>query len=223
MNADKVDTLIMLLSTDWFLPYWGLIGMYLEDGPQICVQQGCRNIVQEIVSGRAEYYHVDFSQKRVEATRRAFIALLKNCGADPGIPVELLLSNGTDAIFEEGTQWLITVLTGRLLQGRATNELDPQVVTALEGLRFIVELSKTINFEELCLRSNSEWDRYTRSVTPDIPGMLGHQVTAILSRDEFAIIWNYIQSKLTNEQRRHLLQWYELEARSLTGKDLTLV
>ncbi len=118
MNADKVDTLIMLLSTDWFLPYWGLIGMYLEDGPQICVQQGCRDIVQEIVSGRAEYYHVDFSQKRVEATRRAFIALLKNCGADPGIPVELLLSNGTDAIFEEGTQWLITVLTGRLLQGR---------------------------------------------------------------------------------------------------------
>jgi hypothetical protein len=47
----RIDKLIMLLSTDWFLDLWPMIGLrtILERG-KLCLQKGCRDIARDILS-----------------------------------------------------------------------------------------------------------------------------------------------------------------------------
>src|SRR5712691_4459739 len=210
MDRSELDKLIMLLSTDWFMPHWRVIGIHLAERPKVCVQQGCRDIVRRIMSERAEYYHVEFSAARVDATWSTFDNLLKECEAEREIIVDSLLADKSDTLLDDGTEWLITVLTERLLNDRATNEpeLDSEVLALLGGLRSVLAGRRGIDFSKLCLGSDSEWDKYTRSVTPEIPSMLGHEVSAILTRNDFGAIWNFINSRLTDAQKRKLLDWY---------------
>jgi hypothetical protein len=65
-----VDKVVMLLSTDWFLPYWSVVGIEATE-QKLCVQEGCRQIVHEMVNGATEYYHVNFSDERLRATRQS--------------------------------------------------------------------------------------------------------------------------------------------------------
>ena len=68
MNPGPSDDLVMLLSTDWFLPYWFVLGIGAEDERKVCVKEGCRKIVKQIMSGAREYWHVSFSEERISET-----------------------------------------------------------------------------------------------------------------------------------------------------------
>src|ERR1700688_3261522 len=88
-----VDHAAMLLSTDWFVPYWTVIGLE-ADKQKECLQNGCRDIVRQVV-GRARDYLTDFSDDRVERTRNDLRLLVRNCklGEAAAIRVEELVAN----------------------------------------------------------------------------------------------------------------------------------
>jgi hypothetical protein len=56
ISDNSVDQAAMLLSTDWFLPDWEVIGIEGDEDDKNCFQQGCRKIVLEFING-AEDYH----------------------------------------------------------------------------------------------------------------------------------------------------------------------
>jgi hypothetical protein len=125
---------------------------------------------------------------------------------------------------DEGTQWLIVSMTSQVIEGSVQNL--PQLTSAItEVLRKAVDEWRQydvgeINFRELCLSSTTEWDRYTRSPTPDQPAMLAHEVSAIASRSKFDVLWGAINAILTSPQRQELINWYRIMGRSLTGEPL---
>jgi hypothetical protein len=64
MEKMMVDKLVFLLSTDWFKPYWSGIGIDIDEAAKTSVQQGCREIVAQILSGTKSYYLASFSDDR---------------------------------------------------------------------------------------------------------------------------------------------------------------
>ncbi|MGA2436364.1 MAG: hypothetical protein ABSG25_13890, partial [Bryobacteraceae bacterium] len=71
------DYLTILLSTDWFLPHWAEIGIDLAEDKKVGIQQGCREIVDEILDGADDFFLGDFSEERMRRTNSSFLALLR--------------------------------------------------------------------------------------------------------------------------------------------------
>ena len=69
MPSYELDHLVMLLSADWFFPYWDLIGIFTKDKRKSLLREGCREIVRQIMSTATQYYGTNFSVARVKESR----------------------------------------------------------------------------------------------------------------------------------------------------------
>src|SRR4051794_19303098 len=76
------DELIILLSTDWFLPYWTRVGANVGEAKKQCIQQGCRKIVSQMIGDAHRMYQADFSEERKRETDAEFSSLLIECNSD---------------------------------------------------------------------------------------------------------------------------------------------
>jgi hypothetical protein len=83
-----VDRAAILLSTGWFSLYWSVIGIEAEI-QQKCFQNGCREIVLQLIGTAKDYYQIDFSAARIEHTRQSLRTLAHNCNL-AGSPVARL-------------------------------------------------------------------------------------------------------------------------------------
>ena len=62
MESFELDRLVMLLSADWFVPYWQLIGIFTDNKRKSLLRDECREIVPQIMSGATQYWYTDFSE-----------------------------------------------------------------------------------------------------------------------------------------------------------------
>ena len=69
MPSYELDRLVLLLSADWFFPYWDLIGIFTNNKRKSLLSEGCREIVRQIMSTATRYWHTNFSEARVKETR----------------------------------------------------------------------------------------------------------------------------------------------------------
>src|ERR1700730_322448 len=123
------------------------------------MQRGCREIVNQILSGAREYWLASFSDERREETRAMFKSLAKKSEAE-------------EAVIETAEEWsgmsdedskagaLYDTLTDGLFSHDATAPLVGSDVSTLfakarEKLNCI-----GVDSEELCTSSNSSWDRH---------------------------------------------------------------
>jgi hypothetical protein len=227
MNAGKLDNTIMLLSTDWFLPYWYGIGVGLDEKKKGLFKQGCREIVKQIVSGAKEYWLSNFSDERLQRTYFMLRELIQKCGLERQVTQRILALAGEQQTphLQEGTEWLLISLTEQLLnnsleQGR---ELSPAIKEALakpwnEGKGSGSE----VNLEQLSLASESEWDNYIRALTPDLPTSLVDYFRSVEAEAKFWLLWAVVDTKLTRDQKQELLLWYRRVGRSITGEEFVL-
>ncbi len=228
MNAGRLDKLVMLLSTDWFLPYWFTLGIRIDREKTVLLQKGCREIVKQIMSGAREYWLTNFSVERVGKTRSMFEALLRKYHADKHTTekISALIAEEEISKIDEGTSWLILSITERLLQGSFKE--DPQLESGLKEAVLKVWAmanladSHEIDFENLCLSSNSDWDVFIRNTTPDLPTMLPDCLSTIASNDKFELFWASINSNLATNKRQELLNWYRRVGESMTGEPVRL-
>lgn len=211
-TADKT---VMLLSTDWFLPYWCLIGIESDKEKQ-CFQNGCREIVLQLISDASDYYLVNFSAERLDRTRQSLRGLSRRCKLVPAalIALEELLANRSDRDQLQKTAWLFRSLHEEILADR---EVEPSTKTVLAHIRSKFAFADDLPLEQICLQSTTSWDQYIRSLTPELPASLAHLVsTSLLSIAELRELLSVLRPK----EREQLHMRFRALATQRTGLDL---
>lgn len=218
----------MLLSTDWFLPFWSRVGLNVQSAERVKVQEACRITVGHILSGAPgdarQYWLTDFSPERLAKSQ----SLLTQGLRERKVPAEVLSSiesfiRGNNPTIDGPTQWLVVSLTEQLINGESSVRLDLPSVTQ-RALKEAWSRCHEVDLDwgELCRQSSSSWDAYSRSLTPDLPLMLADSASDFVNQPEFACFWEFVQTALTNTERKQLLHWYHTAAESLTNNPLRL-
>lgn len=199
----------MLMSTDWFFPYWKLVGIDVPKKGEF--QVGCREIVRGFMKQTTSYYNIDFSEERSKSTRRAFRELSASLGFDVGESSsgwKLELASGDDRHQLETAAWLFRRVRERLL---ADGDLDKKIREVLQGVN--TSRSSIPNFGHLCLESRSKWDAYIRSLTPDLPESLADWVKVGLLP---SLDLSQVLERLDSTQRRVLGQKFKAAVKQIT-------
>lgn len=213
-----IDSLVMLLSTDWFKEYWPIIGIDLDEKASMAMQEGCREIVGQIMSGANEYWLANLSDERKWETRLRLKSLMK----------KLNLESVTNPAFEEWTQVdneeldagaLYETLTSDLLSDEIAEDLDSDIKSSVACIYHQTEYGQ-VNFEDLCLRSRTDWDNYIRGLTPELPSALVDTLLAFLKARRFKTLWCSLRKTLTLAQREELIARYRKMAKAFAGWDV---
>jgi hypothetical protein len=220
------DSLIMLLSTDWFAPYWQTIDLEIAADTRHCIQSSCRGLVRQIVSGTEQYYHVSFSDERIQNTKDTIMRLIAVCHVNDATAnlFESLVKRQERVGSDTGRAgWIFFALTKRLLTDWSPREdsyLDPFIRATVARVFAKYDVSE-INFGQLCLNSTSTWDRYIRDLTPDQPTHLADYLGAqLISPRTFDHVWSDLRKELSENRRKELLAWYQATAKSFMGLDI---
>jgi len=72
--TNSIDQLVILLSADWFLPKWHLLGLHSTPQAIAAFQRRCRALTLEFSDGEVDYWLVSFEEERIAQTRDNFYA-----------------------------------------------------------------------------------------------------------------------------------------------------
>jgi len=220
-----IDNVVLLLSTDWFMGYWHLIGLEASENVRKNVQAECRQIVSQIMGGASGLYERSYEERRqLETVRLLREALNKsNVGDTFSARMEDILYGPVANDKDKKAAGFLGWRTEDIQRGKYTAAecwLSPELT------RKISEnwLATTVNvpgFEALNLASTSKWDVYIRSLTPDLPTMLSDFVSAAIIRPwHFVMFWTSID--LTGDERSELRGWYKYIANKAKIHDFRL-
>lgn len=223
MPSPDQDKLVMLLSSDWFLPYWHLIGIRTAEDNKVLVRDGCRTVVRQIIAGASQYWEADFSPERQQRTRSLLEDVLGTI-SDRAVlrrVREILAPSSSDV--DGGTRWLLVSMTDRLIRDAGdVPPLSRDIKEKLSSEWQSFDQIRQSNFKQLCVSSPSQWDRFLSELTKDLPAMLADYLSHLVSESRFAVLWGIINSKFDGEQRQKLFAWYRSLGESLTGRLLNL-
>lgn len=215
-----VDKLVMLLSTDWFKPYWSSIGIEVEGAVKTSIQQGSREIVRQILSGAKSYYLASFSDDRKNKTRTMLESLVRQVQAEGVLRAVEEWTKMSDE--ELKAAWIYTTLTEDLFS-RESREGDPKLDPAITAIMTSAQKKYDLapfEFLEKCESSETSWDQYTREITPELPTALADDLAAVLTARRFEAFWDSLRDHLTPAQREKLIAWYREMAKARSRRDL---
>jgi hypothetical protein len=209
------DSLIMLLSSDWFLPFWEEIGIESGDASKNAIQEGCRAIVRSFMEDSGSYFHIDFREERWRETNFAFIDLLEKFGAGAAKPVAALNWRGSppDDLSTGIMLWALT--DDSLLSGRkgSTPALNDSIRFQIADL----SLSSVVDpdeFDDISRQSNSSWDRYLEGLFEETPDALATKACFAVKQRRLRLLWSRICRRLSEQQKGDLLSWYRAMAKA---------
>lgn len=218
-TLDMTDDLIMLLSTDWFLPYWAEIQINMAEDKKIGIQQGCREIVTQILGGAENLSLSDFSEERKRETRSKFLALLRAWNAEKEMSTTYQ-EWATLSHQELNAAWTCAYLNRKLSSGDVPtgipdlgHQLRAEVLKAWEKYAL-----KSSLYRDTCLNSSTEWDVQTRTALGR-PGSLASQLQRVLLDHRLREFWEHLRQVLTESQVRELVSWYEAMVKSMSHDD----
>lgn len=228
MKADNaLDKLVMLLSTDWFFECWPLVGIYVDDKRHRWLQRGTRDIANDFMSGATEYWFISFSRERVARTRQLLETLLRAADVSQIVAdrIRTLTGETPKSTIDDRTAWLLLSITEMLFEDELPDEykrLDPAIRrVVVEG--WSNQTRVTMNLEERLCSSNTSWDRYIVSLTPDLPTYLADYASLHIARkSQFDSMRSFLSMALTSEQQAELMTWYSSVAQSLAGEPVVL-
>ena len=202
------DYLIMLLSTDWFLPYWAEIGVNLAEVRQIGIQQGCREIVKQMLSGCQDFYRSNVSPERKQETDARFLTLLRKWDAESEVS-EAQEKWANLSREKLNPAFMCTSHTIELVrQNRQEGGPDLDSTIRAEVVKLWEELHMNPpRFPDICLESKSDWDVYTRSLLTN-PQTLANILNSVLRDRNFREFWTHLHHRLTPQQLKELGSWY---------------
>jgi hypothetical protein len=213
----------MLLSADWFAPYWRNFGLVLSETECALVRQVARRVVRSLMDGTDIYWNANFSDGRVSRTARSFVESLETTDVSSAgrLQISDLLTNASRGSEEATTLWLFGALTDQLVSGTSPATPPNMAGSTLPVVRSLwAARSSSDNaseeFEQGALASETEWDRYLRSLTPDLPTFLADWAgTALQQPDDFRRFWAQLFWVVSKEDRRSLRGWLESEAKKV--------
>jgi hypothetical protein len=213
------DYLIMLLSTDWFLPYWTEIGIDIAEDKRISIQQGWREILEEILWGFDSLHPVGFCGKRKQATESKFIALLLRCEAEQ--EVSATRTEWARLSHEELTAVFLCASLNRQIPSADGSGVAPYLefpIRAEAVKRWEAHALDPSVFEDICLSSKTEWDIRTQKLLVS-PKTLKNQLWRVLLDHRLRAFWADLRGRLTPEQLQQLASWYRAMMKITTKDD----
>lgn len=215
------DKLAMLLSTDWFFPWWASIGLRIPRHEKHRIQHECREEVKAIVSSADTYWLASFEIARVERTMvRISGLLIRSVSKNSALSRKFVdLENFANGQSSEIYPDLIEVMMDLLISGDLSSDSHMDVNVSEHIINIWKEVGKNnIDYSKYCEESRGEWDIIISSLTPDLPCMTADFVSLELeSRDRVANFWSYISSSLDAAAVISVIRWYEDVANDLTG------
>jgi len=215
-----IDYLILILSTDWFLAYWGSIGIDVSDiRIKLGIQQGCRGIVEETLSGSENLYLGDCSDDRSRKATLEFRSLLRKWGAESETSATLMEWVGLS--HEELT--FVGMCAGfnrelAAIEDSSRNlNLDFAIRSEVRKAWGEYQVPATI-YRTICLNSESPWDIRTRHFLSS-PTTLVNQLWRVLVHHNFRDFWTTLGGRLTRQQLQVLTAWYRIRLKSIADKD----
>jgi hypothetical protein len=227
MNAGNLDKLVMLLSTDWFLPYWYTVGITIAKENKEPFQAACREIVKQIMSGAKEYWNISFADERVNETYSMVQTALQKCHANKLTidRIKALIAGEEISYTDEATGWLVLTITEQFIKD-ALEEAPPLNISLRRVMKETWDRNRLglpdVTLRQAAASSASEWDAYIRSTTPDLVTRIPEYLFGITSKDKFDLFWTDISTRLSATERRELLSWYRKVGESMTGEPLRL-
>src|SRR5262249_48972420 len=88
-STPKWDNFIMLLSADWALEFWPLMGLRLSVEERLKAQSAARNVTKKLLKECKEYWSVNFNDRRIHETRTQFRKALIGSGFSLGQVAEI--------------------------------------------------------------------------------------------------------------------------------------
>jgi len=225
MNKQIADELIMLLSTDWFFDQWLTIGIEIDEHKRRMIQIGCREIVRQIISTANDYWRVSFSDDRLENTRNMFTNLLRKSEASSSVisKISALASGSEIHSIDSSTKWALLHFTELIALDSSETEkisLAPETKAKITAVWYKWEI---VDCENSSTKPISEWDRYVRDLTPDLPSRLCEYLRQdLLGKMKFEFLWEFVHRSLTIAQRSELFECYRMLARSLEMEGITI-
>ncbi|MBO9576136.1 MAG: hypothetical protein J7494_10395 [Sphingobium sp.] len=142
LPSTDADKYILLFSSDWFMPYWQVLGLQVREGHALRFQQTMRALATELMKDAKEYWHIAFGEDRVQSTREKWLGALTSHSAKTSRLVIL-------------DRWHFSSAERKELR------------TALAA-----DFSETWAEINDASVDTTEWDRWLLSLTPDLPELL---------------------------------------------------
>jgi hypothetical protein len=225
--SNKVDRLVMLLSSDWFLSHWSLIGLSIEEKSKNIIYNGCRILTKEFVGKANKYWLVSFSEDRVKETKENFIRLLES-SAIKKHDYDLLMFYVEESLLKEDNDSINSMLSTINDHFIDTDEFN-QVFEGQENLRIMISnnwmtLGENDNGINTSFEiSKSSWDSYLKSLTADIPTyLIDYLSIEILSANKFKIFWLTLKNNLKENEVDFIKSAYKKMADEFMGREITL-
>ena len=230
MATDQSDQFIMLLSTDWFSPYWATFGLVFSESEQQTVREVSRKVTKDLLKGADTYWGASFTDDRISATRSSFIDSLRKTrlGAAGVSQLSDALNAASESAEFATTSWLFGALCDQL--GSPTGDLTlPNLSSySIETAKSLWQLSASVEpdgklIERALKTSTTDWDKWLRKATPDLPTYLSDWAMTRLRRpDRFRVFWAQLFWTISREDRRTLKKWLEGEAIKLAAPSFAL-
>jgi hypothetical protein len=214
-----IDELIMLLSTDWFLPFWAEVGIDVGETKRNSIQLGCRGIVSQIVGRATLMFQVDFSEERKQETSLRFLSLLKECGAETELSAACReWANRPDQ--ELTAVWNCAHLNRRISKGdipEGLPHLNADIKMEVENIWSRYDLVP-FKFKDIARSSETDWDTYIHSLAGG-SDLLSTVLQRVLLSYKLKEFWDALRKSLTQQQMQNLVLWYRAMNKGMSHKD----
>lgn len=157
----RTDKLVLLTSSDWFLPYWGHIGFWFSEHSRSSIQRHARACVTELVGTAHEYWSVVMSEERIRNTKdRFFVAAGEDQEARRDRRrMQVICDQVLFAASQRNATglWLFDLISDELLQGRMEPlGLDAKLIAAVEQSRAAARsMEQRVDFDDVSLGSST--------------------------------------------------------------------
>ena len=208
----KIDHLVFLLSTDWFLPYWPEIGILISEPKKVHIQQGCRDIVVKILGDAEDYFHCSHSDERKRETYSGLRALLRRLEAENDFSQtcrewEALSHEELTASFS------FSLITKDVVHGLGLERRPNLDASLLEVLRrtWSDRDPEADRYLDLCWKSMTPWDARIRNILGS-PTVQSSTLKSVFRHKRFMTFARKLRQHLSQREREGLATWYR-EAR----------
>lgn len=222
-DADR-DRVVLLLSADWFRPFLRVFGLVLDEREESSLQQCARTAVRDLMAAAKEYWSTDLSDARRARTAQLLLTCVLREGRNAHDQLDAFIGAQRESVdAEETTLWLFDAITERLVSQQA----DSADAIDVSALKLIASAWQTASrdapdedaLEKAALNSQTSWDKYLRSLTPDLPTYLSDYASSqLLWPSKFQRFWAVLSWTLSKEDRVNLLRWYVEEAKRVADQ-----
>jgi hypothetical protein len=213
------DQVLFLISTDFFCPI--LFDEFLPKDIE-AVKKIAREEILSILNGSDNYYMcADFSSRRREKTTHNFFAKSQVQGVAPSI--QRKINSFNDALVEISTtvntaMHEISHIASGLYWLQTEEFITPipdeilDCVAMVESIGLSGDQCEYVDWEDLWLKSPSDWDKFLMSIMdgiPETPSTTFYELTKLPSQLDFLHLW---KARLGENRFAVLKEYIRIEA-----------